>query len=457
MNKIRFYLALYAAKGAQLAMKILGRNATFLPGKLAIKLCPHFLRYLNPPKTVVGVTGTNGKTTVSNLLTSILRKNGFSVTNNSLGSNVQAGVISALIEDTTWFNRPKKDIAILEVDERSSLLIYPDLPPHYLVCNNLMRDSNKRNAHTEFISYIIRTALPSTTHLVLNADDMVACTLAKEGQKCTYFGLDAEIPQERTPQLIQDIVYCPDCGGILDFEYVRYNHIGRMFCPSCGKKAPERDFRVTDIDRVNDTFTVTCGDSSYTYNLINDNIVNVYNFCGAIALLTRLGLGFEQINKGFADSEIVKSRFDTAKSGDLNITLIMSKGQNPIACTRCLDYASKAAAPNKGVILMLDDISDNTGDSENICWVYDCDYRYLTDPSIAQVVFAGPRCHDHYLRGLMAGVPAEKMLMSEDVTEGPKLIDTSVCKDIFVLHDLYRNKDAAATKKYFVQRGQEGV
>ena len=457
MNQIRFYLALYAAKGAQLAMKLLGRNATYLPGKVAIKLCPHFLRYLNPPKTVVGVTGTNGKTTVSNLLTSILRKNGFSVTNNSLGSNVQAGVISALIEDTTWGNHPKKDIAILEVDERSSLLIYPDLPPQYLVCNNLMRDSNKRNAHTEFISYIIRSALPATTHLVLNGDDMVACTLAKEGQKCTYFGLDAEIPETREPQLIQDIVYCPDCGGILDFEYVRYNHIGRMFCPSCGKKAPERDFRVTNIDRVKDTFTVTHGDVSHTYNLINDNIVNVYNFCGAIALLTQLGLGYEQINKGFADSEIVKSRFDSVRSGDLNITLIMSKGQNPIACTRCLDYASKAAAPNKGVILMLDDIADNTGDSENICWVYDCDYRYLTDPSIAQVVFAGPRCRDHYLRGLMAGVPAEKMQMSEEVAEGAKLIDTALCKDIFVLHDLYRNKDAAATKKYFVQRGQEGV
>ena len=179
MSKIRFHLALYAAKGAQLMMKLLGRNATYLPGKVAIKLCPHFLRYLNPPKTVVGVTGTNGKTTVSNLLTSILRKNGFTVTNNSLGSNVQAGVISALIEDTTWGNRPKKDIAILEVDERSSLLIYPDLPPQYLVCNNLMRDSNKRNAHTEFIQYIIRTALPATTHLVLNGDDMVCCGLAK--------------------------------------------------------------------------------------------------------------------------------------------------------------------------------------------------------------------------------------------------------------------------------------
>ena len=457
MNKIRFYLAFYAAKAAQFAMRLLGRNATFLPGKLATKLCPHFLAYLNRPKTVVAVTGTNGKTTVSNLLTSILRKNGFTVTNNSLGSNVQAGVISALIEDTTLFNKPKKDIAILEVDERSSLLIYPDLPPDFLLCNNLMRDSNKRNAHTSFIQYIIRTALPTSTHLVLNGDDMVGCGLAKEGQKCTYFGLDTEIPQTLEPQLIQDIVYCPNCGGILDFEYVRYNHIGRMFCPTCGKKAPERDFRVTNIDREKNTFTITYGETSNTYNLINDNIVNVYNFCGAIALLTQLGLNFEQINKGFADSEIVKSRFDSAKSGDLNITLIMSKGQNPIACTRCLDYAAKAESNSKGVLLLLDDIADNANDSENICWLYDCDYAYLKDPSIAQVVFAGPRCRDHYMRGLLAGVPAEKMVQTEVVSEGAKLIDTTRCKDIFVLHDLYRDKDAAAAKKYLVQRGQEGV
>ena len=38
MKKFRFYIALYAAKFAQLAMKLLGRNATYLPGKIAIKL-----------------------------------------------------------------------------------------------------------------------------------------------------------------------------------------------------------------------------------------------------------------------------------------------------------------------------------------------------------------------------------------------------------------------------------
>ena len=125
MKKLSFYVALYAAKCAQFTMQILGRNATYLPGKIAVKISKDFLGYLTPPKTVIAVTGTNGKTTVSNLVASILKENGYSITNNSFGSNVQAGVISALIADSTFGGKPKKDIAVLEVDERSSLLIYP--------------------------------------------------------------------------------------------------------------------------------------------------------------------------------------------------------------------------------------------------------------------------------------------------------------------------------------------
>ena len=135
----------------------------------------------------------------------------------------------------------------------------------------------------------------------------------------------------------------------------------------------------------------------------------------------------------------------------------MSKGQNPIACTRCYDYVSKVASPGKGIILHVDDLADNIKDTENICWLYDTDYTYLIDPSIKQIVFAGPRCYDHYIRGLMAGVPAEKMLLTRDASEGAKLIDTNLCKDIFVLYDLYLNKEAAFTKNALVQRGQEGV
>ncbi len=457
MGKIKYFLALYAAKASQLLLKILGKNATYFPGKIATKICKDFLGQITPPKIVVAITGTNGKTTVSNLIASILKENGYSITNNSFGSNIQAGVISALIQDTTLLGKPKKDIAILEVDERSSLLIYPYLKPDYLVCNNIMRDSLKRNAHTEFIQYIISTALPSKTKLILNADDLIASSLGIKGQECIYFGLDAEKPANNEKQHIRDIVYCPNCGEYLESEYVRYNHIGRHFCPNCGLKSPQPNFLITDINRDNQTFTISHNGTNEDFCLINDNIVNIYNFAAAIALLNQLGLDYEQISKGFSQSKIVKTRLEEIQAGDLNITMLMAKGQNPIACARCYDYVAKANVDNKGIIVLVDDKDDNIGNSESICWLYDCDYSAFTDPSIRQIIFAGPRCLDHYLRAQLAGVEKEKIFCTPVSSNGAELLDTNICKNIYVLHELYRPTDAAKVKEALCNRGKGGV
>ncbi len=456
MKKLQFLFAFYAAKASQSLLKLLGRNATYFPGKVAIRLCRDFLSYIKAPGKVIAVTGTNGKTTVSNLITSILTENGYSVTNNSYGSNIQAGVISALIEDTTLLGKPKKDIAVLEVDERSSLLVYPQLKPDYLVCNNIMRDSIKRNAHTEFISYIITEALPFSTKLILNADDLIAARLGDMRQDRVYFGISAEKPEKSVPQHIRDIVYCPVCGAPLRDEYVRYNHIGRHYCVQCGLRSPQPDYTVTQIDRASNTFSVLHHGVEEHFTLINDNIVNIYNFCGVIALLNEFGLTYEQIKKGFTASKIVKTRLDEVTSGDLNIVMIMAKGQNPIACARCYDYVAQYPSEKKAAIVFVDDIYDNDKNSESTCWLYDCDYSAFAAPSVKQVIFAGPRCHDHYLRSLLAGVDPEKISITENSAETTDLLDTNLCKDIFVLHELFRPEEAKTIKETLIARGKGG-
>lgn len=447
MKRIRFYIALWTAKAARLAMMILGRNATYLPGKIALKLSPDFLAHLTPPETVIAVTGTNGKTTVSNLLNSILTANGYKVTNNSLGSNVQAGVTSALLADANLLGKSKMDIAVLEVDERSSLLIYPYMKPDYLICNNLMRDSLKRNAHTEFIQYIINRALPETTKLVLNADDLVCCGLGKSGQQTTYFGLDVEKPQVSETPFVQDIVYCPKCGNELKAEYIRYNHIGRFTCTGCDYASPVPDFSVTAIDRDGGTFTVTHDGNAQTYKLPNDNIVNIYNACGVVALLHQLGLSTETIVQGLESLQIVKSRYDKVTVGDLTITMQSAKGQNPIACARSFSYVASCPGEKKCLFMLIDDKGDSIGNSESTCWLYDCDYSYLNDDSIGQIVFSGPRCKDQYLRAVMAGVAPEKICLWPSFTGGAHLIDTDTCKNIYILYDVYLDGEAMAVKK----------
>ena len=457
MKKLRFLLALWASKACLRLLRLLKRNATCTPGKIALAIDKTFLGGLKLPKTVIAVTGTNGKTTVSNLLTDILTQNGYRVTNNSLGSNIQAGIASALLEDSDLLGRAKKDIAVLEVDERSSLLVYPYVKPDFLVCNNIMRDSIKRNAHTEFISYIISSALPESTHVILNGDDLNAATLAPQCQKRTYFGLDAEKPEVSAKPFISDVVYCPSCGGELKAEYLRYNHIGRMYCESCGMKSPERAFCVTAIDRENSTFTLRHPAGKDTYNLISDNIVNVYNFCGAIALLTQLGLSYEQISRGFDAGKIVKSRFDQVETGGRTITCLMAKGQNPIACARCFDYIAQLPGENKAVIINEDDVEDNTGNSESVCWLFDCDYSYLRHDSISQIVFTGPRCHDHLLRARLAGIDPNKIRLEPDTLKAARALELTSCGNIYLLHDMYRARDNAIIKKNLIAMLEGGA
>lgn len=454
MKKIRFYIALWAAKLARLLLKMLGRNATYLPGEVAVKISKDFLGHLKMPETVICVTGTNGKTTVSNLLNSVLEKNGYSVTNNSFGSNVQAGIAAALLSDATLSGKVKTDIAVLETDERSSLLVYPYIKPDYLLVNNIMRDSIKRNAHTGFISYIISSALPEKTKLILNGDDLITSNLAPQCKDRTYFGVDAEKPETSAEPFLSDIVYCPVCGQKLESEYLRYNHIGRMYCSKCDYRSPERSFVVTDINRASDTFTVKHDGREITLNLINDNIVNVYNFCGAFAALTAIGVPEEKIIKSFAETEIVKSRYDYIEAGNIKATFIMAKGQNPIACARCFSYVASIPQENKLLLINIDDLHDNIGESESTCWLYDCDYSYLCDDSISQIIFTGPRCRDQLLRAVTAGVDKEKIVLCEDVMKAVSLIDKEKYSDVYVLYELYRQPDADKMKIQIKKLGE---
>ena len=207
---------------------------------------------------VIGITGTNGKTTTKELVSAVLTENGYDVLNNKAGSNIDAGIASSLLGDANLLGHVKKQLAVFEVDERSSLKIYAYIHPDYAVCTNLFRDSIGRNAHAEFISSIIERALPDDTHMILNADDPISSQL-KPNNKRTYFSI-ARLDTDRTEcvNIINDMRSCPKCGGKVEYEYVRYHHIGKMRCTSCGFASPEADYTASP-DWTAGTFTWSCG------------------------------------------------------------------------------------------------------------------------------------------------------------------------------------------------------
>ena len=281
MNKkktLRFYITLWIAKLSSVALKILRRNATYFPGKIALTLCPEFMGIIEKPKTIIGVTGTNGKTTTCNMINSILEQNGFEFINNKYGSNIDGGIATTLIQGVNFLGKSKKDLAVLEIDERSSNKIFPYLTPTYLVCTNLFRDSLMRNAHTEFISEILNKYIPKETVMIENADDII-CSHIAEGNKKIYFSIDKlETDTKECENITRDIRVCPKCLSKLEYEYVRYHHIGKAYCPNCDYKCPENpDYRITNIDKKNMQITVKSNNQEEIYDIVNDNIINIYN------------------------------------------------------------------------------------------------------------------------------------------------------------------------------------
>lgn len=435
-KNFKFYIVLYLAKLSRIALKIIGRDATYFPGKLAVTLCPDFLGRIDKPKTIIGVTGTNGKTTVCNMIEDCLKENGYEFIDNHLGSNINSGLASTLIEGANLLGKQKKDLAVFEIDERSAVKIYPYITPTYLVCTNLFRDSLKRNAHTEFISNILTNNIPKETKLILNGDDLIVAGLAPENER-VYFGIDRlETDSEKCENIVRDITVCPKCDSKLEYDFVRYNHVGRAHCTNCDFASPKINYEVTNIDFEKMKMTIKNEEKEENYDIINNNIINIYNMLATITVLKEIGLTRNQINPVLKKQKIVDTRYSKEKVKNIEIITQLSKGMNPIACSRAFDYVRKEEG-NKAVFVLLDDLHEAANSSENIAWHYDTDYEFLNSESIKQILTAGARYLDTYVRLQIADIPKEKIIYQRDEMSLVEKLNLEGIDKVFILHDLY--------------------
>ncbi len=435
-KNLKFYIALWGAKAGTILLKLLRKNATYFPGKFAITVCPDFIARIDKPKTVIAVTGTNGKTTVCNMIEDVLKDNGYDYIDNKLGSNVASGVATAFIKGSNLRGKTKKQIAVLEVDERSANRVYPYLTPTYLVCTNLFRDSMLRNAHAEFIADILTKYIPKETKLILNGDDLISGNIAPENDR-VYFGIDRlDTDTDECQNIVRDIVVCPKCNGKLKYDYVRYHHIGREHCENCDFGSPKINYEITKIDLENKKMTMKIGEDEEVYDLITDGIINIYNMVATISLLKELGFDAEKINNSLKKQKVVETRFAEETVKDKKIVTHLAKGMNPIACSRVFDYIKKEPG-NKAVILILDDFHDALESSENITWHYDTDYEFLNDESIKQIITTGVRHLDTYVRLQMADIPKEKIIHMRDEIEAASNVQIDGIDTIYILYDIY--------------------
>lgn len=443
---IRYYCALLLGKLSKTALKVFGKRVPYYPGYVALKVCPDFLKYAKKPPVIIAVTGTNGKSTISALLDDAFTSKGLYVINND-GFNIETGIAAMFVNQ-----KGLADIAILEVDEKTTGAILEHITPNYLICTNLFRDSMNGNSSVDFITDRIISGTPKETTMIINADDLLAVRIG-EGRENIYFGISDRLNEEIPEHRIIDLVYCPRCGGKIEYIDTKNYHIGNAVCKSCGYTNPKRDYDAhPDYD--NKTIRIDHKGKEYVFPLNFTSIHNTYNYIAAISLMLELGYDSDWITDAMGKLKITETRYTETVVNGVSVQAIMSKGQNPVATSSVLTYVNKLDG-NKAVLLMIGDVTDNRYSSETIAWYYDTDFELLNDNSVKQVIISGKRSEDLYVRLLLAGVDADIITRVEEETEmASKLINTGIDK-ILLLYDLTYYDHSIGVKDQIIKEAQK--
>ena len=134
-----------------------------------------------------------------------------------------------------------------------------------------------------------------------------------------------------------------------------------------------------------------------------------------VRVLTRdeASAAIDKIKNAIDEIEITKDRYKKEDVNGIELINHLAKGQNPVACSIVFKYV-KEEKKNKEIVLLIEDYHDNKESSENMAWIYDCDFEFLNDESIKKIIVPGERAKDIKLRLLIAGVKEDRIAALEN-------------------------------------------
>lgn len=414
---LRRTASIVAAKTtAELSRRFRFGGGTALPGLVAERIDPGIVAALASllGQGSVLVTGTNGKTTTSRLLRSIVEAAGLAPVANREGSNMMRGVASALAEAADWsgrMRRPKKHIGVFEVDEATMPIVARNVLPRAITFTNLFRDQLDRYGEVETVATIWReaaAALPGDVTLVLNADDPAVAALREHARgPVALYGLDDVTQATGELEHAADARWCPRCGAELEYDAVFYGHLGHWRCPSCGNARPTPDVRVTAIEETahGPRLSISGPEWKVNVHLRQPGTYNVYNALAAAATASALGLGSSAIGPGLLNATAGFGRQEVFNIDGRDIHVILAK--NPAGLNQVL-----RTLPDDDLNLALF-LNDDIADGRDISWIWDVDFELLAG-RVRSVTSSGRRARDMAMRLKYAGV-AEKLGVANDV------------------------------------------
>lgn len=357
----------------------LGHGSTW-PGHLALKINPNFVRDMlktSDIKTII-IAGTNGKTTSSLMLRSVLESDGKKVLHNESGANLINGIASTLLLNASLGGKIEADYAVFEVDENALPKVLKQVSPDYILLLNLFRDQLDRYGEVATVAEKWKSSfetLPDKTILVANADDPKIAYLGMMKKNTVFFGLPKKQMSTTRDHIATDSTYCPRCHKRLYYNSIAYSHLGDWHCPACDLKRPS----IAEVKEI---------------PLSLAGIYNLSNAHGIIELSRKLGTHMDVIANSLSDIQPAFGRQEKIIVQNKITQIFLSK--NPTGFNESL--ATIAQQKGKYIFFVL---NDGAADGTDVSWIWDIDMEQHLD-SYKGITISGTRAYDMGLRILYA-------------------------------------------------------
>ncbi len=402
---IRARVATTIGGAASKVSRLAGRgDGSVIGGVVGLKVAPDLLKQLAAGRQIVMVTGTNGKTTTTRLVTAAIGSLGQEVATNAFGANMESGLVSALS------GQPDAPYAVLEVDERHLPAMIKATNPRVVLLLNLSRDQMDRAAEIWLIARRWREAFAASPgiRIIANADDpLIAWAAGATGDgrgrrspgptgpgpaRLAYAQRRRERSGAEPPSNVtwvaagqrwfEDSWCCPECGS-----HLRRDELGWR-CGECGLSRPSARWVLDGPNVIDAAGTVR------ELNLALPGRANRSNAVMALAVASLFGADVDQALPELRKVTSVAGRYTTVQRRGRTVKLLLAK--NPAGWLEAFDVLDPAKPP---VLLA---VNAQGPDGRDTSWLWDVDYRVLAG---RPVLVTGERRIDLAVRLEADGIP----------------------------------------------------
>jgi UDP-N-acetylmuramyl tripeptide synthase len=438
----RLSAAILAGRSARFASRTLktGGGST-VPGVVARRVDPKVLTKLSRRLRLgsAAITGTNGKTTTTGIVSRILQTAGIRAVNNSTGANLVTGVTAALVSDSGLDGAPLSEMGLFEVDEASVPKVAAEAQIEILAVLNLFRDQLDRYGELAYTGKVIASAfgdLPQGGAVVLNADDPLVASLGRSARRPVFYGVEETSLDTGPLQHIADSKDCPVCGSALVYETVYMGHVGVYDCHHCDFSRPESAYRASRVrlqGAQGSEFRLSTPKGEEDVKIGIPGLYNVYNALAAAAVAGETGAGLAEISRGLREFGGAFGRVERVKVGDRDAFLLLIK--NPVGFNEILrTFVTGAEAKN-----VLIAINDNDADGRDVSWLWDVDFEMLADARVegktdaTPFIVSGIRADDMAVRLKYAELPVGPVIPDREEAIKSALAATPPGETLYVL------------------------